>query len=192
MKIAASPLKGQGRPVFRAARMRLNVVKFASARDGAAAIEFGLVAAPFLAILFAIMETAFVFFAGQSLEYAASQSGRLVMTGQADAAGWSQDQFKTQVCAQIVALFDCQNKLYVNVQKFSSFGSASTTPPYSNGQLDTSKMNYQIGQPGDVVVVQLYYQWPIYVSLFHNNLSNQNGSNRLLIATSAFRNEPYK
>jgi Flp pilus assembly protein TadG len=138
------------------------------------------------------METAFVFFAGQSLEFAVSQSGRLIMTGQADAAGYDQAGFKNAVCAKIVALFDCQNKLYVNVRNYTSFGSASTTPPYQNGQLDTSQMKYQPGNPGDVVVVQLYYQWPIYVSLLSNNLSDQNGSKRLLIATAAFRNEPYK
>ncbi len=41
------------------------------------------------------------------------------------------------------------------------------------------------------MVVQLYYQWPIYVSLLSNNLANQNGNNRLLVATAVFRNEPY-
>jgi hypothetical protein len=40
--------------------------------------------------------------------------------------------------------------------------------------------------------VSFYYQWPVYVSLLSNNLSNQNGKNRLLVATSVFRNEPYK
>lgn len=171
---------------------RLKLARFVRQQGGAAAVEFGLVAAPFLALIFAIMETAFVFFAGQSLEMAAAQSGRLIMTGQADAGGWDQSAFKSQVCARIVALFDCQSKLYINVQKFSSFGGASTTPPYTDGQLDTSKVKYEPGQPGDVVVVQLYYQWPIYVSILNSKLSNQNGSNRLLVATNAFRNEPYK
>jgi Flp pilus assembly protein TadG len=173
-----------------AARARLD--QFARRQDGAAAVEFGLVAIPFLALLFAIMETAFVFFAGQSLEYAAAQSGRLIMTGQADAAGYDQAGFKNAVCAKIIALFDCQNKLYVNVRKYTSFGGASTAPPYQNGQLDTSQMQYQAGNPGDIIVVQLYYQWPIYISLLSDNLANQNGGNRLLVATSAFRNEPYK
>jgi Flp pilus assembly protein TadG len=166
--------------------------RFARAQDGAAAVEFALVAAPFLALLFAIMETAFVFFAGQSLEYAVAQAGRLVMTGQADAAGYDQAAFKNAVCAQVVALFDCQGKLYANVQTYTSFGTASTTPPYQNGQLDTGRMNYTPGNPGDIVVVSLYYQWPIYVSLISNALANQSGSNRLLVATAAFRNEPYK
>lgn len=166
--------------------------RFARAQDGAAAVEFALVAAPFLALLFAIIETAFVFFASQSLEFAVAQSGRLVMTGQADAAGYDQTGFKNAVCAKIVALFDCPNKLYVSVQNYSTFSAASTTPPYNNGQLDTSKMVYQPGVPGDVVVVSLFYQWPIYVSLFSDQLANQNGGNRLLVATSVFRNEPYK
>ena len=52
-------------------------------------------------------------------------------------------------------------------------------------------MNYTPGGPGCIVVVKLYYQWPIYVSLLGDNLSNQNGGNRLLVATSVFRNEPY-
>jgi Flp pilus assembly protein TadG len=178
---------------MRAAAVRLGLHRFAHAQDGAAAIEFGLVAVPFLAILFAIIETAFVFFAGQSLEFAVAQSGRLIMTGQADAAGYNQTTYKNAVCANVVALFDCQNKLFVSVQNYTKFANANTSPPYdSNGQLDTSKMVYQPGNPGDVVVVSFYYQWPIYVSLLSNNLSNQNGKNRLLVATSVFRNEPYK
>ncbi|MGI8525901.1 MAG: TadE/TadG family type IV pilus assembly protein [Pseudolabrys sp.] len=165
--------------------------RFARQQEGAAAIEFGLVAAPFLALVFAILETAMVFFAGQSLEAAVAVSGRLIMTGQAQNAGWTQTAFKTQVCNNIVALFDCANKLYVNVQNFSDFNSATATPPYNNNQLDTSKMQYQPGTQGSVVVVSLYYQWPIYVSLLSNNLANQNGNNRLLVATAAFKNEPY-
>ena len=171
---------------------RLRLRRFARAKDGAAAVEFALVAAPFLALLFAIMETAFVFFAGQSLEYAVAQSGRLIMTGQADAAAYDQGAFKTAVCARIVALFDCQNKLYVSVQNYSAFASASTSAPLQNGQLDTSKMVYQPGNPGDVVVVSFYYQWPVYVSLLGSSLANQTGSKRLLVATSVFRNEPFK
>ena len=53
-------------------------------------------------------------------------------------------------------------------------------------------MQYNPGGPDDIVVVTLYYQWPIYVTLLGNSLDNLNGSNRLLVATSVFRNEPYQ
>src|SRR6185503_13859041 len=49
------------------------IASFARRQDGAAAVEFGFVALPFFALLFAILETALVFFAGQSLEAAVSE-----------------------------------------------------------------------------------------------------------------------
>ena len=157
-----------------------------------AAVEFALVAAPFLALIFAILETALVFFAGQTLESAATDTARLIMTGQAQTANYSQDDFKTAVCNRLAGgLFDCTNGVYVDVKTYSSFTSISAAPPVVNGQLDTSNMTYTPGGPGDIVVVRLYYQWSIYVSMFSDNLSNLNGNQRLLVATAVFRNEPY-
>jgi hypothetical protein len=59
-----------------------------------------------------------------------------------------------------------------------------------NGQLNTSNLQYQMGGPGDIVVVQVYYQWPIVVPLL-DLLANQAGNNRLLVGTAVFENEPY-
>lgn len=162
-------------------------------QDGAAAVEFALVAAPFLALTFAILETAMVFFAGQTLEAAAADSARLIMTGQAQSAGFTQAQFKTAVCARIYGLFDCANGLYVDVKSYSSFGAISNTAPITNGVLDTAKTTYSPGDVGNIVVVSLYYQWPIYVSMLGNNLASTglSGGNRLLTATAVFRVEPY-
>jgi Flp pilus assembly protein TadG len=47
------------------------------------------------------METALVFFSGQTLEAAAAASARLIMTGQAQTAGFSKDQFKQSVRSQM-------------------------------------------------------------------------------------------
>jgi Flp pilus assembly protein TadG len=159
-------------------------------QDGAAAVEFGLVAAPFLALMFAIIETALVFFAGQTLETAVADSSRLIMTGQAQTQGFDATAFKNAVCGKIYALFDCQAGLYVDVQSFSSFSSVSSPSPVTNGTF-TPPNNYSPGSPCSIVLVRLFYQWPVYVSLLGFNLSNVNGNMRLLTATSVFRNEPY-
>jgi Flp pilus assembly protein TadG len=169
--------------------------RFVRRQDGAAAVEFGLVALPFLALIFAILETALVFFANQTLETAASGAARLIMTGQAQSAGYNQASFKTQVICDLlktgVSLFDCANGVQVDVKTYSSFASISNTMPVNNGQVDTSNMGYTPGASGDIVVLRLYYEWPIYVSLLGNNLDNLNGGKRLLVATSVFRNEPF-
>ena len=167
--------------------------RFMRRQDGAVAVEFALILVPFLALMFGIMETALVFFADQTLETAVADSARLIMTGQAQTQSLTAATFKNAVCARIYGLFNCQAGVYVNVQTYSSFGSISYTPPLdNNGNLVTANMGYSPGGPGDIVVVQLYYQWPIYVSLMNlNHLSNMSGNKRLLVATAAFRNEPY-
>jgi len=166
--------------------------RFAQQQDGAAAVEFALVAAPFLALTFAILETALVFFAGQTLEAAVSDAGRLIMTGQAQTQGFSQADFKNQVCARLAGgLFDCTNGIYVNVKTFTSYGSVNTTAPVNNGQFDSTQMGYNAGTPGCIVAVSVFYQWPIYVSMLGDSLTNLGNGTRLLEATSVFRNEPY-
>ncbi len=161
--------------------------RLARKEDGAAAVEFGLVAAPFLMLMFAIMETALVFFAGQTLETAVSDSARLIMTGQAQSQGFNQSAFKNAVCARVYGLFDCANGVHVDVKTYTNFSNVDLSPPLdANGNFQNNQ-TYQPGGPGDIVVVRLFYKWPIYVSL----LQNMSGNNRLLIATSAFRNEPF-
>src|ERR1043165_2856334 len=97
-------------PLSRANLFRLDTTRrFARQDDGAAGVEFGIVAAPFLALMFAIMETALVFFAGQTLETAVADSARLIMTGQAQTQSFTATQFKSAVCARIGGLFDCTN-----------------------------------------------------------------------------------
>jgi Flp pilus assembly protein TadG len=165
--------------------------RFARQQDGAAAVEFGLVVAPFLALVFAIMETSLIFFSSQALETAVSDSARLILTGQAQSQGFDQAAFKTAVCGKIYGLFDCQNGIYIDVKKFSSFGSVTMPSPLdANGNL-VNNFGYDPGGPGDIVVVRVFYQWPVYVSLLGFNLQNMAGGKRLLVATAAFRNEPY-
>jgi Flp pilus assembly protein TadG len=177
-------------------RMKLTRIgtlqRFAHGEDGAAALEFGMVAAPFLALMFAIMETALVFFASQTLETAVADSARLIMTGQAQSQSFDAAAFKTQVCSKISGLFDCSG-IYVDVKTYSSFGSVDNSSPIdANGNLKTGSFGYTPGGPGDIVVVKLMYQWPTYASLLGFNLGNMAGNNRLLMATAAFRNEPYQ
>src|SRR5205809_534597 len=113
----------RSRILFRATRIFAFTAgrHFLRRQDGSAAIQFGLVAAPFLALTFAIIETALVFFAGQALETAAADASRLIMTGQAQTQGFDATKFKQAVCAKIYGLFDCANGVYVDVKNYSSF-----------------------------------------------------------------------
>ncbi|RYE39513.1 MAG: pilus assembly protein, partial [Hyphomicrobiales bacterium] len=52
---------------------------------GVTIIEFGILALPFFTIIAAILETSLVFFAGQILDSAVQDAGRLIRTGQMQA-----------------------------------------------------------------------------------------------------------
>src|ERR1700682_5365711 len=108
-------------PAVATVSVRNALYRFRANRRGSAAVEFALVAPVFFALLFAIIETAIVFFAGQVLETVTQDSARMIMTGQAQTAAYTQAQFKTYVCGKISVLFDCANGIYVDVQSYSSF-----------------------------------------------------------------------
>ena len=49
---------------------------------------------------------------------------------------------------------------------------------------------FNSGGPGDVVIARLIYEWPIHIPLLQ--LDDRPDSKRMLMATVAFRNEPYR
>jgi Flp pilus assembly protein TadG len=163
--------------------------RFVRQQSGVAAVEFGMVAVPFLALIFAILETSVIFFAGQALETAVADSGRLIMTGQAQQQGFDQNAFKNAVCAKIYGLFDCANGIVIEVKSFPTFAAITAPSPLDANGNFVNNFGYDPGNPCSIVLVRLFYQWPVYVSLL--GLNNMAGGKRLLVATSAFRNEPY-
>lgn len=166
--------------------------RFARRKDGATVIEFAIVIIPFLALLFAIIETALVFYAGQVLETAVADSSRLILTGQAQTSGMSQAQFKNEVCNRLQALFSCQDGIKIDVRNYSQFSGVDLGKPVDkDGNVDTSGFVYQPGGKGSIVVVRVVYEWPTFLRQFGLDLANLPNGNRLLMSTAAFRNEPY-
>ena len=166
---------------------------FASSESGATMVEFALVAAPFLAMLMALFQTALVFFASRVLDETTEMASRYILTGQAQQSNMTQAGFKTYVCGQTFALFNCNNFM-INVQAYSSFSSASTSNPtltYDGKGNVNNTWSYNTGNPGDIVVVQVMYQWPIVLGPLGFTLSNMGNGNRLLVSTAVFKNEPY-
>jgi Flp pilus assembly protein TadG len=170
------------------------LAKLARRQDGTAAIEFAIVGGPFIALLAAIMQTALVFFAGRILDNAVFETGRLLLTGQAQTAKLSQANFAQDVCAQLPLFFDC-SKLMVDVQSASSFATANTAVPtltFNEAGQVTNTWQYQPGGPGAIVVMRVMYQWPIFLGPLGAGLANLPNGHRLLMSAAAFKNEPYQ
>lgn len=172
---------------------------------GAVVIEFGLLALPFFTLIYAILETSLVFFAGQILDGAVHDATRDIRTGQAQSpapptVAWNLEDFRSEVCGGLYGMFDC-DQLRVKVQVIDSFTAATLGDPIDPDcevdQDDDSECgwalleSYNAGVGSSVVLVQVHYKWPIIVDLPYFNLSTQAGGKRLLSAARVFRNEPF-
>jgi Flp pilus assembly protein TadG len=166
--------------------------RFAKTDDGVTAVEFALVAAPFFGLMFAILETALIFFGQQTLETAVSNAAREIRTGQAQQQGFSQAQFKDQICQQIQVFFDCTGGLALDVRTYKTFDTINlTTPIDATGKFDPSKFTYDPGHGTDIITVRAFYEWPTWSRLLGLSLNNLADGNHMLAAAAAFRNEPF-
>ena len=177
--------------------MRTLIRRFSRKSSGATAVEFALVGAPFFALLFAIIETAMAFWAGQLLETGVAEAGRQIRTGQVwerniDAAG-----FKDIVCDEVGVLFACDDRLQIEVQRMVNFDEADLDLPERDADGNFSgTFGFDPGTGGQTVVVRGFYRWPAFFNVWamidaYTGNDTTPISEYLLIATTAFRNEPF-
>ncbi len=159
-------------------------------RDGGAAVEFAIVAAPFFALLLGIIEVSLIYFGSLTLENAMLEAAREIRTGQLQTSGGTESDFKTALCAHTSTLVGCNGSLHVDVRVFQQFGNTNFPNPIDNGEIATN-FQFDPGGAGDVVLVRAFYIWDVKSLLMGQLLENMNNGRRLLSASAAFRNEPF-
>jgi Flp pilus assembly protein TadG len=195
-QIAAAASKDSSMSSSTASRTSLRKVlrRFRRSRRGSTAVEFALVAPVFFALLFAILETGIMFFADQVLESVTQNAARTILTGQTQAAGYSEAQFMSNVICPTgslaAMLFNCVTGISVDVQSYPAFSNITINSQVVGGSF-VPPTNFNPGGPSQIVVVRLFYQWPLFVTGFGYNIANLSNGKRLLTATAAFQNEPY-
>lgn len=188
---------------------RRGLAQFRRHQGGAMAIEFGIIAMPFFALFFAIIEVALMFWTNQELETAVSQISRQVLTGESrdrytnENASENTEAFKKDICARASVLVrDCVGKLSVDVRIYSSFDQAGRGAtagiPVRNGALDTTGFGYTQPGGGQIVVVRAVLAYPVLFAGWSEALVNITANSegklvkeRALIASTAFRTEPF-
>jgi Flp pilus assembly protein TadG len=168
--------------------------RFGADRNGATAVEFALILAPFIAVILFTLQCVLILFCESALQSAAHASARQLMTGNAQTSGMTQSQFHALVCANATAFFNCAN-IMVDVQSAPSFTSVNTAPiglTYDGAGAVSNSWNYRPGTAGDTVILRVLYNWPVLGGPMAFGLANQPGGNHLLVGTSVFKNEPYQ
>lgn len=172
---------------------------------GAVLLEFAILAFPFFTLIFAILETAMYFLAGQILDAAVQDATRKIRTGQAQStAGYNASSFRTAICDELWNMFDCSTgadaKLKIKVEVVPTFGDVTISDPIDPAcktSTDPDDCDYTLAEsydPGigsDIVLVRAYYKWPVIITLPYFNMETQAGGTRMLSAVRVFRNEPF-
>jgi Flp pilus assembly protein TadG len=179
-------------------RPRNRFAAFIKDRKGATAVEFALIATPFLALIAALIQTFLLFFAQSQLESAVRQSARQILTGQVQSqdASLTQTQataaFHQTVCNNAAILFTCAGVM-VDVQVASQWSAANTGMPtltYNSNGTVSNIWQFNPGNAGDIVIVRVMYLWPVFFGPIAFNMANQANGSRLIMASAAFQNEP--
>lgn len=166
--------------------------RFRKNDDGTAAIEFAIVAMPFLLIIFAILEFSFIFFGERIIHVSTQDAARLIKTGQVRSSTHSEAQFRAEICTNtLMRLFDCDS-LHINVQQIPVFGPPPALAFKSDGSIDTSSFGFTPGDQSSLNIVMLYYDWPLFVNWGGLGIANWSTNKEALLGTThAFMNEPY-
>ena len=165
---------------------------------GATAVEFALIATPFLALITGLIQTFLIFFAQSVLENAVRASARQILTGQVQTADASltpaaaMAAFHQIVCNNANVLFTCAG-LMVDVEVANNWSTANVAMPAltydTNGNVNNN-WQFNPGTAGDIVVVRVMYLWPVFFGPLAYNWGNQANGSREIMASAAFQNEP--
>jgi Flp pilus assembly protein TadG len=162
---------------------------------GVTAVEFGLLALPFFTLIGGILQTSIIFLATQVMESAVYDAARLIRTGQIQQSGGDIETFRSRVCDRLYGLFpDCAG-LHIRVTEVSNFRSASVTPPVDTEcTLLCDWTTTEIWTPGagrKVMLVQVYYRYPVLLQFGPLGMANLADGTRLLGTASVFETEPF-
>jgi Flp pilus assembly protein TadG len=162
---------------------------FLADQRGALAIEFAILALPFFALVGAIMETAEVFLASQLLDSAVQDASRQIRTGEDQSQDFDLGKFRTQVCDGLFGLFNCDN-LEIKVNTVTDFADATASVPATPADL-AKWTSYEPGTGSDIVMVQVYYKWPVILNFGGFSLATSPDGTHLMGAVRVFENEPF-
>jgi Flp pilus assembly protein TadG len=177
---------------WRSTALARRLCVFRSSREGSMAVEFALVLPPLLFILTGIIQIMLVFIANQHLENATADLGRLVRTGQAQGQKFDQAKFKDSFCNQMGGFIKCESgNVLIDVQALPNFGPVSMDWPVDDDGNFEGSGTYSPGGGGDIVLVRVFYQYPVWLPMIGQILANLPNGKRMLTSSAAFRNEPF-
>ena len=186
--------------------------RVARRRDGAATVEFALVAVPFMMLIFCIIELSLILVVDLSLTNATLLLARQIRVGSLIAVSSSISassgttislaDFKQAICSNIliVPTATCLNSLQIDLRTQSAFAGQTNPNPVSGTNFSNTALCFYSGISGSIVELRAFYLWPllnpvllapfVQTTTITTSSGTTSGSYFLLFSSEVFRNEP--
>lgn len=169
---------------------RNRVRRLAKDRSGVVAMEFILVAPVFFFLIFAILETSFLFFTATVMNGEVSSVSRFIRTGNLQLEDEPEDKFYELLCANLDNVLDC-DKVIVDIRTYEDFDDMAFEEFIDeDGEADGNL--FDIGEAGEVVLIRIAYKYQIITPFLAEFLAPPNQDTLMLQAAAAFQNEPFQ
>lgn len=181
--------------------------RFLRARAGTTAVEFGLLALPFLALITACLENALVYWQQEILQQAVVEASRQIYTGKFQTANSGTTdtttlatRFRTAICttsagAARLTIFTCAN-VRVSITQADTLAGATPVSPVivgTNGVRDWNPafQSYSCAGASAIMVVQAAVDIPVYFPMLGTAAARLSNGRRVIQAATVLKAEPY-
>ena len=159
--------------------------------DGSMAIEFAMLAMPFIYLMLGTIEVGLMFAANSVLDNATIDAARLVRTGQVQqASGQPVDLFKAKLCAKASVMMNC-SKLKFEVIEMDKFADFNNYKPTFDKTGNLQSKGFNPGGVNTVNLIRVVYNYPLITPLIADLLADGPNRTRQMISTIVLETEPY-
>lgn len=177
-------------------RSRLRIIKrFNGDERGVAAIEFAILAMPFLLVLFAVLESSISFASQQLIADTVDHLARDIRVGniKQGGPGSSEAEIKDRICSELEFFVEdgCPD-MEVDLKVYAGYDDIPVTiPRKANKDVNDAGFDVEVGLDLDIQMLRVFYRWKYMTKFIADKSATLPDGKTLLYAAAAWRNEPY-
>jgi len=160
-------------------------------KEGTTAIEFALLAIPYVMLTVGIIELSIMYAAASLLEGATGSASRLIRTGQLQQAGGDPEQmFRDAICDYATVLINC-NEVVLEVVTLNDFAEVENMAPNYDGDGNMVSSGFNAGGVSDKILIRVGYTYEMMTPFVGPLLAGGDNAH-LFLSTIVLQTEPYE
>lgn len=163
--------------------------RFKSAKNGATAVEFAMVAPVFLIMVSGIVEYSLYYFKTSHLKHVLYEASRNIQTGEVQDADDPQAFFQSEYCKDVAFLASCSS-ISFDVRAFDSLGDITYPDAVFDADGKPTNFVFQPGNSEQVTVMRVSTPYR-FITPMIADIFQPDGAPAIIVGYSVAKNEPF-